>query len=134
MAAIGSIRKHSTFLVIVIGVALAAFVLGDFAKRRQRRNVNVGKVNGEQITIMDFNNKVDQNIEATKQQQQKNNLDQNETFRLRNQTWDQMVREILMNDEFDELGIDVSADELTGLILGTDPHPLIKKYFVNHFL
>jgi peptidyl-prolyl cis-trans isomerase D len=131
MAAIGSIRKHSTFLVIVIGVALAAFVLGDFAKRRQRRNVNVGKVNGEQITIMDFNNKVDQNIEATKQQQQKNNLDQNETFRLRNQTWDQMVREILMNDEFDELGIDVSADELTDLILGTDPHPLIKKYFVN---
>ncbi len=131
MAAIGSIRKHSTFLVIVIGVALAAFILGDFAKRRQRRDVNVGKVNGEQITIMDFNNKVDQNIEATKQQQQKNNLDQNETFRLRNQTWDQMVREILMNNEFDELGIDVSTDELTDLILGTDPHPLIKKYFVN---
>ncbi len=131
MAAIGSIRKHSTFLVIVIGVALAAFVLGDFAKRRQRRDVNVGKVNGEQITIMDFNSKVDQNIEATKQQQQKNNLDQNETFRLRNQTWDQMVREMLMNEQFDELGIDVSADELTDLILGTDPHPLIKKYFVN---
>ncbi len=131
MAAIGSIRKHSTFLVIVIGVALGAFILGDFAKRRQRRDVNAGKVNGDEITIMDFNNKVDQNIEATKQQQKKSNLDQKETFRLRNQTWDQMVREMLMNDQYSRLGIDVSRDELTDLILGPNPHPLIKKYFVN---
>ena len=31
MAVIGNIRKHSALLVIVIGIALAAFVLGDFA-------------------------------------------------------------------------------------------------------
>ena len=31
MAVIGKIRKHSVLLIVVIGVALAAFVLGDFA-------------------------------------------------------------------------------------------------------
>ena len=34
MAAIGSIRKHSTILLIVVAVALLAFILGDFSKRR----------------------------------------------------------------------------------------------------
>ncbi len=131
MAAIGSIRKHSTFLVIIIGVALAAFVLGDFAKRRKHRDINAGVINGEQVTIMDFNKKVDRNIEATKKQQNKNNLDTKETFRLRNQTWDQIVREILMNDQYDELGIDVTKDELFDLVQGPNPHPLIKQYFVN---
>ena len=72
MAVIGNIRKHSTFLVIIIGVALAAFVLGDFAKGSGgSREVNVGNVAGEDITIMDFNQKVDQFIENTKQQQNK---------------------------------------------------------------
>ena len=56
MAVIGSIRKKSTLLVIVIGVALAAFVLGDFsAGGGASREVNVGVVEGEEITIMDFN-------------------------------------------------------------------------------
>ncbi len=131
MAAIGSIRKHSTFLVIIIGVALAAFVLGDFAKRRKHRDVNIGVINGEQVTIMDFNKKVDRNIEATKQQQNKKNLDAKETFRVRNQTWDQIVREILMDNEYEELGIDVTKDELFDLVQGPNPHPLIKQYFVN---
>jgi len=32
MALIGKIRQRSALLVVVIGVALAAFILGDFAK------------------------------------------------------------------------------------------------------
>ncbi len=131
MAVIGSIRKHSTFLVIIIGAALAAFILGDFAKKRQKRDINVGKVNGEEIAIMDFNNKVDQNIDATKQQQKKSTLTSDESFRIRNETWDQMVKDMLMNKEYDELGIDVTTDELFDLIQGPNPYPLIKKYFVN---
>ncbi len=68
MAVIGNIRKHSTFLIIIIGIALAAFVLGDFAKgSRGSREINIGNVAGEDITIMDFNQKVDQFIQNTKQ-------------------------------------------------------------------
>jgi peptidyl-prolyl cis-trans isomerase D len=131
MAAIGSIRKHSTLLVIVIGGALAAFILGDFMKKRNRRDVNAGKVNGVEITIMDFNNKADKNIENAKRQQQTKSLTTNETFRIREQTWEQMVREILMSQQYKELGITVSTDEMFNLIQGPHPHPLIKQYFVN---
>jgi peptidyl-prolyl cis-trans isomerase D len=131
MAAIGSIRKHSTLLVVVIGGALAAFVLGDFLKRSHHRDVNAGSVNGTEITIMDFNNQVDKNIASIKKQQQKNSLTTNETFRVRQQTWEQMVRKVLMEKEYKELGIEVTADEMFDLIQGKNPHPLIQRYFIN---
>ena len=131
MAAIGSIRKHSTLLVIVIGGALVAFILGDFLKKNNRRDVNAGKVNGVEITIMEFNNKLDQNIASAKKQQRVKSLSTNETFRIRQQTWDQMVRKILMDEQYKDLGITVTADEMFNLIQGPNPHPLIKQYFVN---
>ena len=132
MAVIGNIRKHSTFLVIIIGVALAAFVLGDFAKRRTSgREVNVGIVDGEKISIMDFNKKVELAIENTKQQQNKVRLTTDEIYRVKNDTWKQMVKEALLQKEYDALGLTVTTDELFDLIQGPNPHPLIIKYFTN---
>lgn len=131
MAAIGSIRKHSTFLVIIIGVALAAFVLGDFTKGSSNRVTDIGDIAGDKISIMDFNRKVEQNIEGTKQQQNKSNLSQDEIFRIKEETWKQMVRNVLMEKEYTELGLSVSTDELFDLVQGPNPHALIKQYFVN---
>lgn len=93
MAAIGNIRKHSTFLVIVIGVALAAFVLGDFAKGGGgSRNINVGEIEGKEITIMDFNYEAEKNIEAKMQQDQKDRLSADEMFSVKEQTWNDIDR------------------------------------------
>jgi len=132
MAAIGSIRKHSTFLVIIIGVALAAFVLGDFAKGGGgSRNVNVGEVEGEEITIMDFNSEAEQNIDAQMQQQQKDRLSSDEIFSVKEQTWNDIVHRIIMDNEYEEVGLSVTPDELFDLIQGSNPHPLIKQYFSN---
>jgi len=130
MAVIGSIRKQSTFLVIVIGVALAAFVLGDFAKSsRSAPSMIVGVVDGEDITIMDFNSESEQIIENTKRQQNKERLTPDEIFRLKNETWNQMVNDLLLDGEYQTLGLDVTRDELFELVQGSNPHPLIKQYF-----
>ena len=132
MAAIGNIRKHSTFLVIVIGVALAAFVLGDFAKGGGgSRNINIGEVEGEEITIMDFNSLAERNIDAVMQQQQKDRLTSDEIFTTKDQTWNEEVRRIIMDNEYDVLGLTVTSDELFDLIQGPNPHKLIKQNFVN---
>jgi len=132
MAAIGNIRKHSTFLVIVIGVALAAFVLGDFAKGGGgSRNINIGEVEGEEITIMDFNSLAERNIDAVMQQQQKDRLTSDEIFTTKDQTWNEEVHRIIMNNEYDVLGLTVTSDELFDLIQGPNPHKLIKQNFVN---
>ena len=130
MAAIGNIRKHSTFLVIVIGVALAAFVLGDFARGGGgSRNVNVGEVDGEEVTIMDFNFEAEKNINGMMQQQQKDRLSADEIFSVKDQTWNDIVHRIIMEKEYNALGVSVTADELLDLIQGPNPHPLIIQYF-----
>lgn len=132
MAAIGSIRKHSTFLVIIIGIALAAFVLGDFAKGGGgSRNVNIGEVEGEEITIMDFNYEAERNINATMQQQEKDRLSPDEIFSIKEQTWKDIVQNIIMKNEYEKLGLSVTSEELFDLIQGSNPHPLIKQYFVD---
>jgi len=131
MAAIGSIRKHSTMLVIVIGVALAAFILGDFAKRNHTRDVNVGVIDGEEVTIMDFNNQFETNLENTKRQRKSTNLTGAEQASVRMQTWNQVVKDIIMKKEYDELGIDVTADELFDMVQGPNPNPLVVQSFTD---
>ena len=76
MAIIGSIRKRSGLLVIIIGVALAAFVLGDFLKpgKRFKQTNNIGVVGGENIPYNEFVQKVEEQLANIKQRAKKENL------------------------------------------------------------
>ncbi len=131
MAVIGNIRKRSGLLVIVIGVALAAFVLGDFAAGGGGRpEMNVGSVDGEDISIQDFNMRYEQNANA-QQQQQGERLTQDEMFRVRENTWNQMVEEIILGKEYESLGLTVTPEELFDQIQGSNPHPAVVQNFTN---
>ena len=66
MAIIGNIRKHSGLVVIIVGVAIAAFVIGDFSKKRMKGTNEIGSVNGEIIPYAEFNSKVEKNLEIQK--------------------------------------------------------------------
>ena len=131
MAVIGNIRKRSGLLVIVIGVALAAFVLGDFAAGGGGRpEMNVGSVDGEDISIQDFNMRYEQNANA-QQQQQGERLTQDEMFRVRENTWNQMLEEIILGKEYESLGLTVTPEELFDQIQGSNPHPAVVQNFTN---
>lgn len=129
MAVLGKIRKHGVLLIVVIGVALAAFVLGDLSKTQSRGPSNIGEINGIEITYKDFSARLEQNLESEKNRTGKTNLSNTEMFYLRQQTWMQFMNDILMGDEFEELGLEVSSEELFELVQGNDPHPLIRQYF-----
>ncbi|MCD4683736.1 MAG: SurA N-terminal domain-containing protein [Bacteroidales bacterium] len=130
MALIGTIRKQSGLLIIIIGVALAAFVLGDFLKPRSGRDIQpLAEVLGEDISYQQFDAKYEQNLESQKRNQNKDNLSQDEIFRLKQQTWDQIIQKIVLDNEYDQLGLVVSADELFDQIQGNEPHSYILQYF-----
>ncbi len=134
MAAIGQIRKRSGLLIAIIGVALAAFVLGDLFKsggRGGRQNVPVAVVNGEEISYRDFNRQAEQNIENQRQRSQTGNLSDQQRFSIRQQTYEQMVREILLQERYNELGIEVTKEELFELVQGKNPHPVIVNNFTD---
>lgn len=131
MAAIGQIRKHYGLLVAIIGIALAAFILGDLFKSTPRQAVNIGVVAGEEISYKDFSLEVEKAVEAEKTNKQKLQLTSSEVFRIKQAVWTRMVKEIIMEKELEDLGINVTAEELFDLVQGENPHRYILQYFTD---
>lgn len=131
MAIIGNIRKKSGIVIIIIGVALAAFVLGDFVRKGPERGNDIGIIAGEAITHTDFESRVQKQEEQYKQQSGKENLSSAEILQIREMTWSQLVRETIMQKEYDKLGVKVGKDELFDLVQGKHIHPYIVQSFTD---
>ena len=132
MAVIGTIRKHSALAVILVGVAITAFIVSDlFTGKRGGRNKipSLGTIAGEEITVADYNRRVDENLEMQRTNQNKANLTAQETFDIRQNTWTQYLNEIIMGKEYERLGLTVTTEELYDLVQGPRPHNLIRQYF-----
>lgn len=131
MAILGNIRKRSGLAVIFVGVAIFAFVLGDIGKSSLQSEINVGNVAGENITYKDFEKKVEENVGFAKQSAKKENLSTEEIFSVRQNTWTQVVNEIIMAKQYEELGLVISEDEMTDMIQGDNPHRFIVQNFTD---
>ena len=128
MAAIGKIRQHYGILVIIIGLALLAFVLGDLMKSSgTRRATDLAVVNGEKVTYRDFENKVNQVVNY--QKSIKGNLTRDDEFNIRNSVLNEMIQDIIMKKEYKALGLTVSEDELQDLLVGDKPHAYVARNF-----
>ena len=103
MAILGQIRKRSIFLIIVIGMALFAFVIaGVFDGSGFQSQEPIGIVNGEELSVTDFRNQID----VLKKSYNFNDLQALTT------AWDETVRSKLLSQQIDELGIGSSRDHL----------------------
>lgn len=136
MATLQTIRNRGGLLVsIVIGLALVAFIVGDALNSgasifNSSRN-EVGEIAGESISIMDYQNKISKNEEMIKMMNGTSALSEEQQAMLRENTWQQMVMDIVMNREYDELGISVSGDELYDMLLGDNMNPTVRQMFGN---
>ncbi len=108
MAILGQIRKRSIFLIIVIGMALFAFVIsGVFTSNGGfNSNVPVGEINGEKIDYELFNMMVDQ----------AQNLYGLSTINAVNLAWDQSITNETINQELEKLGIYAGKNQLEQII------------------
>ncbi|MFO7659178.1 MAG: SurA N-terminal domain-containing protein [Bacteroidales bacterium] len=134
MATLEKIRNRAGLLVsIIIGLALLAFVLGDMLNSGgsmfSKSQYEIAKVAGQSIPYNDFQQKIDNFIEINKIQSGKANLDENTVDNIRNISWDYMIEELIMSDEYDKLGISVTGEELMDMIQGDNPHPIISQVF-----
>lgn len=131
MAILGNIRKHSGLVVALVGVAIGAFVIGDIGLKTWSNQTNVGNIDGEEITYKEFEQKVEENTELTKQGMGKDNLTAEEVFTVRQNTWNQFVSELIMDKQYATLGLSISEEEMTDLIQGPNPHRFIVQNFTN---
>ena len=130
MALIGKIRKRGGIITIIIGIALAAFVMGDFWRKSNKgsKHNNAGEVSGEKITYVDFEKKVAEQEEMAKQQSGKE-MTAAEKYKLEDDTWKNLVRDIILGKEHDDIGLAVSTEEMWDLVQGKDPHQFIIQNF-----
>ena len=132
MALIGQIRKHSGLLIVVIGVALAAFVLGDFLKPSQNYQERyIGEIAGVEIPSQEFFQKVTEQEQVTKEQRKTDKLEAQDVFQIRQSIWNQMVKEIILGQEYENIGLTVTTDELSEQILGSNPHKYVQQSFTD---
>lgn len=136
MATLEKIRTRAGLLVaIVIGISLAAFILGDLLQSGssmfQRNQMEIGEIDGESVQYPDFQKKLEELGEIYKQNTQQTQLEESNWVQVREQTWQGFVRKIVMGDVYKELGIEISSDELFDMIQGKNLHPIIQQLFRN---
>ena len=131
MAAIGNIRKHYGLLVVIVGLALLAFVLGDlFKSTNSRQGTNVASVGNEKITYQDYSNLVNMNLENTKASNG-GSITTEQNYSIHANTLEQMIRDIVMKKEYKALGLAVSSDELFDQFLGENPNQYVVSSFTG---
>ena len=130
MAAIEKIRRRSGLLIAIIGIALLAFVLQDlFQSQGRNTGPSVAVVDGEKISIRDYEQLKEKNLENRKSSTNNNNLSSAETYSVYNNTLEEMIKENLMTKEYDAAGIGITSEELMDQMTGENPHEWIKQSF-----
>ena len=124
MAIIGKIRDNGWLVLIIIGIALMAFIMGDWSKITGGNEpvYGIGTVYGEKVDDKKFSEAIQvakTNAAQTAQQQQQQPQEVDES-----RVWKSFVEEQLLEKEYEALGLEVSDDEFDAYLYaerGFDP-------------
>ena len=132
MALLQDIRSKGGIIVtVVIGIALLAFVIGDFLPggRRAARNFDIAKVAGTTLTVKALEDKIEEVTNMYKQRSGQSNMDDRMRDMIHNEAWQILISETLMQQQYEQIGLTVSPEELMDVITGPNPNPRIRQYF-----
>lgn len=126
MATLQKIRSKGPLLVIVIGLALFAFIAGDAWKVLQphQGKQDVGEVNGEVLSAQDYQKMVDELSEVIKLTNGLNSLTEDQLNNVKDQVWQSYVNNKLIAEQAEKLGLKVTDAEIQSII-DQGIHPLL---------
>ncbi len=118
MATLQTIRSKGPLLVIVIGLALFAFIAGDAWKILQphQGKQDVGEINGNTLSAQDYQKMVDEFSEVIKMSNGLNSLTEDQLNNIKDQVWNTYVSNELIAAEAEKLGLKVTDKELQAII------------------
>ena len=111
MAVLNKIRQQSIFLIVIIALALFAFVLSDLFRNSSAFSGSqdvIASIDGTDINRADFMGEVEQ----VQRQMGPNGT----STQAMNRVWDQEVRKAVLKKQFDELGLTVEKDQMRELL------------------
>ena len=124
MALIGKIRKNYWLILVVLGLALAAFIMMDMTGAsgpQGATSLTMGEIDGQKIDYRAF--------QATESAYFGNA--QGDPFTKRKAIWDFYVEDALLRKEGEKLGMNVSTEELMDLQFGANQSPIIQQNWRN---
>lgn len=125
MATLQNIRSKGPLLVIAVGLALFAFIAGDAWRVLQpHQSQDVGEVNGEVLSVQDYQSLVEEYSEVVKFSSGMNALSDDQLNQLRDEVWRTYVNNKLIEAEAEKLGLTVSKEEIKSII-NEGTHPLL---------
>ena len=126
MATLQKIRSKGPLLVIVVGLALFAFIAGDAWKAIQphQGRQDVGEINGETLSAQEYQELLDEYTEVIKLSQRVNALNDEQLTYAKDQVWQSYVNNKLIEAEAEKLGLSVSDAEIQAII-DEGSHPLL---------
>ena len=131
MATLQRIRNHGVTLLVVVGLAMLAFILGDFLNSGSsffnRSREYIGEVAGHKVHYTDYEAAKDQLTEVYKIESGRSDFDEDLTAQIRNQVWNMMLGDYSLRAQAKEIGMDVTPAELSDLCIGQNPHQLIRQ-------
>ena len=120
MATLQKIRNRGKILIFTVGLALFAFIAEEFVRSlsytQTERHQRVGKIYGEKINVQDFNAQVEEYTDVVKFTQGMNTLSDDQISMMRDQVWQTLVNDKLMQHECEKLGITVTDAEMQDII------------------
>ena len=115
MAVLENIRKRTTVLILIIGLALFAFVIsGVFTSSNfggEKVGSSVAEINGEDISIDEFRQEVEvasKRVGPT-----------TSSMQVVNQVWENKVRKTILGEQFEDLGIGIEQDQIVDFLRTT---------------
>ncbi|MFZ2340493.1 MAG: SurA N-terminal domain-containing protein [Bacteroidales bacterium] len=137
MSALQFLREKAGVMVaVVIGVSLFIFVIGDFfsggtsQSAKARKYYEIGTIGDESLSYQDFETEVSNLVEIYRLSGN-TSIDEATTESIREQTWQKMIRERILDKQYRKLGIGVSSEEVDELVLGNNPHPIVLQLFTD---
>ncbi|MBR6830347.1 MAG: SurA N-terminal domain-containing protein [Paludibacteraceae bacterium] len=130
MASLQRIRNHGALLIAIVGLAMLAFILGDFLNSGSsffnRSRENVGEIEGQKIHYTEYEAAKEQLTEVYKIESGRTDFDEDTYAQIRNQVWNMYVMDYTLRAQAEKIGMDITADELTELCVGENVHQIIR--------
>ncbi|MEZ4827808.1 MAG: peptidylprolyl isomerase [Bacteroidia bacterium] len=128
MSALSMIRHNMTLIVILIALALLAFILTDLFTGlgpTMAAPPDAGVVAGKTISWREYEDRV--NIAANQSAGSASELVRG---RLADQVWDAMVSEVVWDNELKKTGLEITGDEIYDMFAGKEISPLVRNYIL----
>lgn len=134
MSIIQKIReKYAKWAVVAIALALVGFILTDYlstqGKTSSAGETVLGKINGVEVDFISFETKV----KAQEEQMAAQGQEVGESGRqgILEGIWDQEIGQVIMNEEFDKLSLEIGKKEINDILFGANPPQDLKQRFSN---